>query len=106
MTPVIRIDDEVMEELKKRAVNFGFVFEPPNTTIRIILGLDSKVRTGGGGGGKKFPQVHTINLINTKYAEVPYKDTGMTFKQAWASNSDRNWRFAIRKEVLKAEGLT
>jgi len=40
MTPVIRIDDEVMDELKKRAVNLGLVFEPPNTTLRRVLGLD------------------------------------------------------------------
>lgn len=42
MAPVIRIDDEVMDELKKRAVDFGLVFEPPNATIRKVLGLDSK----------------------------------------------------------------
>ena len=40
MTPVIRVDDEVMNELKKRAVNLGLVFEPPNTTMRRVLGLD------------------------------------------------------------------
>ena len=40
MAPVIRIDDEVMDELKKRAVNLGLVFEPPNTTLRRVLGLD------------------------------------------------------------------
>ncbi len=42
MTPVIRIDDEVMDELKKRAVNFGLVFEPPNTTLRRVLSLDAE----------------------------------------------------------------
>jgi len=40
MTPVIRIDDQVIEELKKRAVNLGLVFEPPNATLRRVLGLD------------------------------------------------------------------
>jgi len=43
MTPVIRIDDEVMSELKKRAIDLGLVFEPPNATLRRVLGLDSKV---------------------------------------------------------------
>jgi len=42
MTPVIRIDDEVMDELKRRAVQLGLVFESPNATIRKVLGLDSK----------------------------------------------------------------
>jgi hypothetical protein len=43
MTPVIRVDDEVMDELKKRAVNLGLVFEPPNTTLRRVLSLDVDV---------------------------------------------------------------
>ena len=41
MTPVIRIDDQVFEELKKRATALGLVFEPPNTTLRKVMGLDS-----------------------------------------------------------------
>jgi len=44
MTPVIRIDDQVMEELKKRAVNLGLVFEPPNATLRRVLGLDADTK--------------------------------------------------------------
>ncbi len=43
MTPVIRIDDEVIGELKKRAIDLGLVFEPPNATLRRVLGLDSAV---------------------------------------------------------------
>jgi hypothetical protein len=43
MTPVIRIDDEVMDELKKQAVALGLVFEPPNATLRRVLGLDVAV---------------------------------------------------------------
>ncbi len=44
MTPVIRIDDQVMNELKKRAIGLGLVFEPPNATLRIILGLDAAMK--------------------------------------------------------------
>jgi hypothetical protein len=40
MSPVIRIDEEVMEELKKRAVVLGKVFETPNTVLRVILSID------------------------------------------------------------------
>jgi len=43
MAPVIRIDYEVMNELKKRAKELDLVFEPPNITLRVILGLDKKV---------------------------------------------------------------
>jgi hypothetical protein len=44
MTPVIRIDDEVMDELKKRAIGLGLVFEPPNATLRRVLGADKIVQ--------------------------------------------------------------
>jgi hypothetical protein len=43
MSPVIRIDDEVMEELKRHAIRLGLVFESPNATLRAILGLDRDV---------------------------------------------------------------
>jgi hypothetical protein len=42
VAPVIRIDTEVMAELKKRAIAFNLVFEPPNSTLRMMLGLDSQ----------------------------------------------------------------
>jgi len=40
MSPVIRIDDAVMVELKRHAIRLGLVFESPNATLRVILGLD------------------------------------------------------------------
>lgn len=40
MTPVIRVDNDVMEELKRHAVRLGLVFESPNATLRSVLGLD------------------------------------------------------------------
>jgi hypothetical protein len=42
MVPVIRVDNQVFEELKKRAIELGLVFETPNTTLRKVLGLDSE----------------------------------------------------------------
>ena len=39
MTPVIRIDDEVMDELKKRAIDFELVFSTPNEVLRAVFGL-------------------------------------------------------------------
>ena len=40
MAPVIRIDDQVMDELKKQAIRLDLVFDSPNSTLRRILGLD------------------------------------------------------------------
>ncbi len=39
MTPVIHIDDEVMKELKKRAVDLELVFSTPNAVLKVLLGL-------------------------------------------------------------------
>ena len=64
--PVIRIDEEVMSELKKRAIDFGLVFEPPNATLRRLLGLgESPVTTA----------VSKRRLFGTKHTATPVKDT-------------------------------
>lgn len=39
MTPVIRIDDEVMNKLMEKAIGFGLVFGTPNEVLRTLLGL-------------------------------------------------------------------
>ena len=46
MNPVIRIDDEVMEALRKKAIDLNMVFGTPNTTLRKVLGLDANIPTG------------------------------------------------------------
>lgn len=56
---------------------------------------------GGGGGGKKFA-VKTAELLE-KYGSQEYKD-GVSYQQAWDSNPDKNWRFAIRESLLKLDG--
>ena len=40
MVPVIRIDNQVLEELKKEAIHLGQIFGTPNEVLRAILGLD------------------------------------------------------------------
>ncbi len=40
MSPVIRIDDEVLKELQSHAVRWGLVFGQPNQVLRRMLGLD------------------------------------------------------------------
>jgi len=42
MAPVIRIDDQVMDNLKRRAIDLGLIFGTPNDVLRGILGLDRK----------------------------------------------------------------
>ncbi len=39
MAPVIRIDEDVMNELKKRAMEYNMVFSTPNDVLKVILGL-------------------------------------------------------------------
>lgn len=40
MVPVIRIDEQVMNAIKRKAIELDLVFESPNTTLRKVLGLD------------------------------------------------------------------
>ncbi len=43
--PVVHVDDEVMKELKKRAVDLGLVFSTPNEVLRILLGVKKRNET-------------------------------------------------------------
>lgn len=74
MTPVIRIDEDVMGELKKRAIDLGLVFEPPNATLRILLGLDSQTFLQPQAvvpptGGKETMTKTTILIIHAPYSK-------------------------------------
>ena len=44
MTPVIRIDDEVMSDWRAMRVSMELVFGTPNQTLRRLLALDSEPR--------------------------------------------------------------
>ena len=74
MTPVIRIDEEVMDELKKRAIEFNLVFEPPNATLRKILDLDNV------GNTRMRKQGEVSNLIKSSENE---KGTITAKKKNW-----------------------
>jgi len=72
-------------------------------TCRLTKTAARKTSGGGGGGvGKKF-DVNTSDLL-AKFGDQPYKDTGMTIQQAWDSNTDKNFRYAIRQALLKLNG--
>ena len=101
MTPVIRIDDEVMNELKKRAVDFGLVFEPPNATLRRILGLGPRHISN---------PISRRQIFGTKHTAMPVKDTvtgqvypskykaGLVFKYEFPGVNERYiWYALLRK---------
>ena len=73
-------------------------------TCRLLKAAPKAERKAGtpGGTGKKFA-MSTTDLMAKHGGEV-YKD-GQTFQAAWDSNSDKNFRYAIREALLKAEGL-
>ena len=72
-------------------------------TLRLLKTTTRAPRAGGGGTGKKF-DVSTDALL-AKYGGEPYKETGMDFKTAYDSNTDKNWRYAIRQALLKKDGI-
>jgi hypothetical protein len=43
MSSVIRIDDDVMNELKRRAVELNMIFNTPNEVLKVIFGLTTTV---------------------------------------------------------------
>ncbi len=72
------------------------------TTCRLLKSVAKAPRaSGGGGGGKKFA-TSTSDLM-AKYGNQEYKD-GKTFNAAWESNTDKNFRYAIREALLKLDG--
>ena len=42
MATTISIDDEVMNGLKKKAIESGLVFSTPNEVLRVILGVNKQ----------------------------------------------------------------
>jgi len=71
-------------------------------TCRLTKTAAKKASTGGGGVGKKF-DVNTNDLL-AKFGDRPYKESGMTIQAAWESNTDKNFRYAIRQTLLKLNG--
>lgn len=66
MTPVIRIDEEVMNKLKERAVEYNMVFSTPNDVLKIILGLATK----------------TDNQSKSSERSTPVKNTALRFPKS------------------------
>ena len=84
-------------------VKFLWVFTDNTIECGLVKSAQAKARSGAGAGtGQKFA-VRTSELLS-EYGEEPYKDTGMTFKEAWDSDENGNWRYNIRKALLEKAG--
>jgi hypothetical protein len=82
---------------------FSYDFGEQAPTIRLVKTATKATRSGNGGTGKKF-DISTDDMLS-KFGEEPYKESGMTFKVAYDSNTDKNWRYAIRTALLKKQGI-
>ena len=94
------IDDGTLDPADGIWISHDFGEQAP--TVRLTK-TATRTPKAGGGTGKKF-DVSTTDLL-TKYGAEPYKETGMTFSEAYQSNTDKNWRFAIRSALLKKDGI-
>ena len=81
---------------------YSFDFGEAAPVVRLMKTQPRAARAGGGGGGKKF-DISTDDMLG-RHGDEEYKD-GMTFKQAYESSTDKNWRYAIRQKLLKLEGI-
>ncbi|MEU1699045.1 MULTISPECIES: DUF4357 domain-containing protein [Streptomyces] len=129
MSPTIRVDDEVYEELQRRAKPF---VDTPNSTLRRVLGLAGKAAPPGGKAAAPSspqPALHPLladqklrpgqrlvwrrrNLNRVHYAEVlesgalrledgSVHDTPSGAATALAGNSQNGWTaFATEDGVL------
>jgi len=81
---------------------YSYDFGEASPVVRLMKTQPRAARAGGGGGGKKF-DISTDDML-ARHGEEEYKD-GMTFRQAYDSSTDKNWRYAIRQKLLKIEGI-
>lgn len=110
MTPVIRIDSEVLNELKTKAKELDLVFEPPNATLRVILGLDKKMTdnhhlivhsSDTTGKHQPFGKHHDATPVKDTVTGETYPSkyqAGLAFKSEFPNIDIRYlWYQAIRK---------
>jgi hypothetical protein len=97
MTPVIRIDSEVMNKLKTKAKEFDLVFEPPNSTLRVLLGLDKKMSDRR----QRFGERHEATPVRDKTTGKVYSSkyrAGLEFKREFPNIDEKYlWYQVVRK---------
>ena len=82
---------------------FSYDFGEAAPVLRLTkTATRAKATSTGGGVGKAFDI--STDLLLEKYGTKEYKE-GMPFQVAYESSTDKNWRYAIRKALLKLEGL-
>ena len=95
------IDDGSLDAADGVWISHDFGEQAP--TVRLTKTTARAPRTGGGGTGKKF-DISTDDML-AEHRDEMYKNTGQTFKAAYDSNTDKNWRYGIRNALLKLEGI-
>lgn len=95
------IDDGSLDAADGVWISHDFGEQAP--TVRLTKTTARAPRAGGGGTGKKF-DISTDDML-ARHGDEMYKETGKTFRQAYDSNVDKNWRYAIRQNLLKLEGI-
>ena len=102
---IVKVVAPIVESGKLDAADgiwFSYDFDEKAPTLRLMKST-AKVRTGGtGGNGKRF-DVSTDELL-VKHGNEVYKDD-LTFRDAQDQTTDKNARYAIRKALLKLEGI-
>lgn len=94
------IDEGITDSFDGIWITHDFGEQQP--TCRLMKTATKTRSSGNGGAGKKF-DVSTEDMLS-RHGEEVYKD-GITFRQAYDSNTDKNWRYAIRTKLLKLEGI-
>lgn len=94
------LDKEVLDAMS--GVWYVNDFGEALTTCRLVKGAARK--GGGGGGGKKF-SISTKELLD-KHGAEQMGDSGMTFQEAYDSDTGGNARYKVRMKLLKAEGVS
>lgn len=97
--PVLRIDDEVMAELRERAIGFGLVFEPPNATLRRVLGLDASAAPIT--KLQRFGKVHRRKAVkdtNTGQVYPSEYKAGLAFKDEFPDVDKKYIWFALKRK--------
>jgi len=73
-------------------------------TVRLTFRATRTPKAGGGGTGKKF-DVSTDSLLEKYGGEIFDSETGQTFREAYNSNTDKNFRYGLRTKLLKKDGI-